>query len=162
MIPIDHVLCAVDLSPASAHALRHARAWAWCYGATLRVLHVAPLPQALVSATGQSVVLPTRPLEAIRTDVERFVKTALTSDSRPELQVGQGYAVDTIVEESLFRGTNTGSFLGAPPTGRPVQASSISIYRIANGKIVEHWGENDVIGVMVQLGLMPPPGQPGS
>ena len=69
---------------------------------------------------------------------------------------------DRVVERTSFRGTNTGSFLGAPPTGKPVQASSISIYRIANGKIVEHWGENDVTGVMVQLGLMSPPGQPGS
>jgi nucleotide-binding universal stress UspA family protein len=113
VISINHVLCAVDLSPASAHALRHARAWAWCYGATLRVLHVAPFPQALASATGQTVVLPTRPLEAIRTDVEQFIKTALTSDSLPDLQVVQGYAVDTIVEESgrrprslLFMGTH--------------------------------------------------------
>jgi predicted ester cyclase len=68
---------------------------------------------------------------------------------------------DRVVERYSFRGTNTGSFLGAPPTGRPVQSSSISIYRIANGKIVEHWGENDVIGVMQQLGLMPAPGQAG-
>ena len=66
---------------------------------------------------------------------------------------------DKVVERYSFRGTNTGSFLGAPPTGRRVESSSISIYRIANGKIVEHWGENDVIGVMVQLGLMPAPGQ---
>jgi predicted ester cyclase len=69
---------------------------------------------------------------------------------------------DKVVERYSFRGTNTGSFLGAPPTGRTIQSSSISIYRIANGKIVEHWGENDVIGVMVQLGLMPPPGLAGS
>jgi predicted ester cyclase len=68
---------------------------------------------------------------------------------------------DKVVERYSFRGTNTGSFLGAPPTNRPVESSSISIYRIAKGKIVEHWGENDVIGVMVQLGLMPPPGQSG-
>jgi predicted ester cyclase len=66
---------------------------------------------------------------------------------------------DKVVERYSFRGTNTGSFLGAPPTGKRVESSSISIYRIANGKIVEHWGENDVIGVMVQLGLMPAPGQ---
>jgi predicted ester cyclase len=69
---------------------------------------------------------------------------------------------DKVVERYSFHGTNTGSFLGAPPTGRPVQSSSISIYRIVNGKIVEHWGENDVIGVMVQLGLMPAPGQAGN
>jgi predicted ester cyclase len=65
---------------------------------------------------------------------------------------------DKVVERVTFTGTNTGSFLGAPPTGRPVRASSMSIYRIADGKIVEHWGENDVLGVMQQLGLMPAPG----
>src|SRR5262245_25567609 len=69
---------------------------------------------------------------------------------------------DRVVERYSFRGTNSGSFLGMPPTGRTVQSQSISIYRIANGKIVEHWGENDVIGVMTQLGLMPAPGQAGS
>jgi predicted ester cyclase len=68
-------------------------------------------------------------------------------------------AGDKVVERSSLRGTNTGSFLGMPPTGRAIQSSSISIYRIANGKIVEHWGEHDGIGVMIQLGLMPAPGQ---
>jgi predicted ester cyclase len=69
---------------------------------------------------------------------------------------------DRVVERTSFRGTNTGSFLGAPATGKPVTANSISIYRIANGKIVEHWGENDVLGVMTQLGLVPPPAPAGS
>jgi predicted ester cyclase len=65
---------------------------------------------------------------------------------------------DKVVERTTFTGTNTGSFLGAPPTGRPVRATSMSLYRIADSKIVEHWGENDVLGVMQQLGLMPAPG----
>jgi hypothetical protein len=30
---------------------------------------------------------------------------------------------------------------------------------VANGKIVEHWVEMDQIGLMQQLGVMPPPGQ---
>ena len=34
------------------------------------------------------------------------------------------------------------------------------VYRFANGKIVETWGLNDVQAVMMQLGLMPAPGQP--
>lgn len=69
---------------------------------------------------------------------------------------------DKVVERSTLQGVNTGSFLGAPPTGRTIHSSSISIYRIADGKIVEHWGEHDGIGVMMQLGLMPTPGQPAS
>src|SRR5687767_11643016 len=50
---------------------------------------------------------------------------------------------DKVVERFSFTGTNTGSFLGAPPTGKRVRGTGISIFRIADGKIAEHWGEND-------------------
>jgi predicted ester cyclase len=62
---------------------------------------------------------------------------------------------DKVVERYTFVGTNKGSFMGAPATGKQVRSSSVSIYRIANGKIVEHWGENDTMAVMTQLGMMP-------
>jgi predicted ester cyclase len=65
---------------------------------------------------------------------------------------------DKVVERYTSGGTNTGSFMGAPPTGKKFEAESMSIYRIANGKIVEHWGENDTMGLMMQLGLMAQPG----
>jgi len=65
---------------------------------------------------------------------------------------------DEVVERFTFRGTNKGSFMGAPPTGKQVTATGMSVFRIANGKIVEHWGENDALGVMQQLGLVPVPG----
>jgi predicted ester cyclase len=65
---------------------------------------------------------------------------------------------DKVVERFTFRGTNTGSFMGAPPTGKHVTASGMSVFRIANGKIVEHWGENDALGTMQQLGMIPTPG----
>jgi predicted ester cyclase len=34
----------------------------------------------------------------------------------------------------------------------------MSIFRIADGKIVEHWGENDAMGLLAQLGMLPTPG----
>jgi predicted ester cyclase len=49
--------------------------------------------------------------------------------------------------------------MGMPATGKPIRTGSIAIYRLADGKIVEHWGEHDGLGVMMQLGLMPAPGQ---
>lgn len=49
------------------------------------------------------------------------------------------------------------SYLGMPPTGKHVTSSGISIFRIAGGKIVEHWGENDALGTFQQLGLIPTP-----
>jgi len=66
---------------------------------------------------------------------------------------------DKVVERFTLVGTHKGDFMGIPATGKQVKVTGMSIFRIANGKIVEHWGENDVIGVMVQLGLMPAPGQ---
>lgn len=46
-------------------------------------------------------------------------------------------------------------FLGAPANGRHVQVTGTSIYRIADGKIVEHWANMDFLGVVQQLGLAP-------
>ena len=67
---------------------------------------------------------------------------------------------DKVVERYMTRGTHTGEFMGAPPTGKKFAAETMVIYRLANGKIVETWGLNDVQAVMTQLGLMPAPGQP--
>ena len=67
---------------------------------------------------------------------------------------------DKVVERYMTRGTHTGDFMGAPPTGKKFAAETMVIYRLANGKIVETWGLNDVQAVMMQLGLMPAPGQP--
>ena len=51
-------------------------------------------------------------------------------------------------------GTNTGSFAG-PPTGLPVRLTVIDIARIADGRIVEHWGIPDRFELLVRLGRMP-------
>jgi steroid delta-isomerase-like uncharacterized protein len=67
---------------------------------------------------------------------------------------------DKVVERYTAHGTHTGEFMGAPPTGKKFEAETMVIYRLANGKIVETWGLNDVQAVMMQLGLMPAPGQP--
>lgn len=65
---------------------------------------------------------------------------------------------DKVVERFTFTGTNTGPFMGMPPTGKQVKTTGMSIFRIANGKIVEHWGENDALGTFQQLGIVPAPG----
>ena len=79
-------------------------------------------------------------------------------ESFPDLQAATDDLIaegDKVVERYTVRGTNKGSFMGASPTGKKFEVSSMSIYRIANGKIVEHWGENDANGLMMQLGLAP-------
>lgn len=79
----------------------------------------------------------------------------------------QHYSIDDVIAEgdkvvvrSMLSGTNTGEFMGIPPSGKPIQVEGIDIVRIANGKWVEHWGVFDALGMMMQIGAVPMPGQP--
>jgi len=56
-----------------------------------------------------------------------------------------------------FRGTNQGHFMGNPPTGKQVSVSGLSYGRTLNGKVVEDWTLIDQLGMLQQLGLVPPP-----
>lgn len=53
-----------------------------------------------------------------------------------------------------IRGTHQGTFLGVAPTGRQLTVTAIDIARLEDGKIVDHWGEMDMAGLMRQLGLI--------
>lgn len=61
---------------------------------------------------------------------------------------------DLVVGRYTLRGTHQGEFLGIPPTGNAITVSNIHIVRIVDGKIVEHWGHGDDMGMMRQLGAM--------
>jgi hypothetical protein len=54
---------------------------------------------------------------------------------------------------SKFRGT----FLGVPATGRPVTSWGIVIDRLEGGKIKDTRIIMDTLGLMIQLGAVPPP-----
>jgi steroid delta-isomerase-like uncharacterized protein len=60
---------------------------------------------------------------------------------------------DKVVARVTMTGTHTADFWGVPPTGRRVNLTAIYIVRIADGKIVEHWGEEDGMKVFKQLGF---------
>ncbi len=60
---------------------------------------------------------------------------------------------DKVVAHVTMTGTHTGNFWGIPPTGRRVNLTGIYIVRIKDGKIVEHWGEENGIIVIKQLGF---------
>jgi predicted ester cyclase len=69
-------------------------------------------------------------------------------------------AGDRVARRVRFMGTHAGELLGIPPTGTRVSVTSISIFRIADGKVAEEWAENDIFGMLQQLGVIPAPGQP--
>jgi predicted ester cyclase len=56
-----------------------------------------------------------------------------------------------------MHGTHLGDFFGIPPTGRRVTMSGVHVMQIADGKIAEHWGSNDDLGLIRQLGAIPEP-----
>ena len=65
---------------------------------------------------------------------------------------------DKVVQRFTARGTHKGEFMGIPPTGKQVTVTGIAIDRIAGNKIVENWANMDMLGMMQQLGVVPPPG----
>jgi steroid delta-isomerase-like uncharacterized protein len=64
---------------------------------------------------------------------------------------------DTIAARFSMSGTNDGSFMGAPPTGRAFQATSMGFYKLSGGKIVEERGLPDMLSILQQIGLVPQP-----
>jgi steroid delta-isomerase-like uncharacterized protein len=67
---------------------------------------------------------------------------------------------DKVVARTTMRGTHQGDFFSLPPTGRAVEVTGVHVMRIADGRIIEHWGSNDDLGLMRQLGAIPVPGEP--
>jgi len=65
---------------------------------------------------------------------------------------------DRVAVRTTIRGTNTGGvpWIGVPANGAAVEIESISVYRVQDGRVVEHWGQNDVGRLMMQLGAAPP------
>ena len=62
---------------------------------------------------------------------------------------------DKAVMRSTIHGTHQGEGMGSSPTGKTITYTGIDIFRIAEGKIVERWGEIDALGLMQQLGTLP-------
>ncbi len=68
-----------------------------------------------------------------------------------EIQEGEKIALHW-----TLRGTHKGLYLGNPPTGRQVVAQGIIFARISNGQIAEDWTLIDQMGILQQIGVVPP------
>lgn len=62
---------------------------------------------------------------------------------------------DTVWGRNKGRGTNTGSVMGHPPSGVQVEVDVVDIIRFHDGKMVEHWGVPDQLGMLEQVGVFP-------
>jgi predicted ester cyclase len=56
------------------------------------------------------------------------------------------------------RGTDSGGWMGAPPTGKSFATQGVDIHLFRDGRLAEHWDVVDVYGQLVQIGAIPAPG----
>ena len=68
--------------------------------------------------------------------------------------VGEGSYVATLVHGE---GTQTGQFIQFPPSGKHAVWRSVGFFRVDDGLIREHWGIPDLLGLLIQIGIIPPP-----
>ncbi len=82
----------------------------------------------------------------------------------PDLQVKVDDMVaegDMTVSRWTATGTHRGDFMGIPATNKVGTTSGMTMSRHKGGKIVEAWAQQDMMGLMQQLGVVPMPGEDG-
>jgi steroid delta-isomerase-like uncharacterized protein len=72
-----------------------------------------------------------------------------------EEEIAEG---DKVVTRGYFTGTHQGELMGIPPTGKQIHVKYIDIWRVENGQLVENWVQMDMLGMLQQLGVIPPMG----
>jgi ketosteroid isomerase-like protein len=87
----------------------------------------------------------------------RLFQQATPGYHKIEDQIAEG---DKVVTRMTSYGKHEGDLPGAPRTGHDLKMTSITIHRIANGKLVEKWSDKDVLGFLQQIGVIPPFRQP--
>ena len=65
---------------------------------------------------------------------------------------------DKVMTCGQFMGCHQVSFQGLPPTYKDISLAVMHIDRVKQGRIVEHWGQGDALGMMQQLGILFFPG----
>ena len=92
-----------------------------------------------------------------REGMKNFFELVFTAfpDARFEVhqQLSDG---DKVMTHKTFHGTHNGPFMGMPPTGKAVTFDVMDVFTVAAGKIAEHWAVADEMGLMQQLGAVPP------
>ncbi len=58
---------------------------------------------------------------------------------------------DKVAVRFLMRGTHRGTFLGVPPSGKPIVVQAMNFYRLNGRQIVEERGQPDLLGLLQQI-----------
>jgi len=98
---------------------------------------------------------PIQGIEAFRQFTSSFFTAFPDLKTTIEDLIAEG---DKVAVRQTWRGTHTGSFLGIAPTGKQVTFTSTEFYRVAGDKLAEEWVELDMLGLLQQIGAIPPLG----
>ena len=97
----------------------------------------APPPPAGLSAKQATVAFFAARLKGLL-DLKVTIQTSLAENDR-------------VAASFLYEGRQEGVYYGVQPTGRILMFTSCDIFRIADGRIAEHWGMGDIAGIAAQL-----------
>ncbi len=62
---------------------------------------------------------------------------------------------DRVAVRLTAHAVQSGEFMGMPASGKAYTIPEVHIFRVHDGKIAEHWGQADLLGMMRQLGALP-------
>lgn len=63
---------------------------------------------------------------------------------------------DVVVCIGTWSGTQTGEFMGLPPSGKRMSAKRIDVVRFSGDKMTERWGTGNELKMMEMMGFYPP------
>ena len=63
---------------------------------------------------------------------------------------------DIVSVRAVVEGTHKGDLLGIPASGKHVRWDAVDVYRVEDGKIAEAWSQMNRLGVLQQIGALPP------
>jgi len=89
--------------------------------------------------------------------VKAFV--AVVRNAFPDLTITIDHAIaegDFVALHITASATMKGEFAGMPPSGKHATWEAVHISRFVNGKVAEHWVVQDQLGMLQQLGFVPP------
>lgn len=93
-------------------------------------------------------------LEGLK-NVLRSMRTAFPDiHYSTEEQIAEG---DKVLTRFEWTGTHRAEFLGVPATGRPVKVWGMVLDRLEDGRLKDTRILMDLLGLMIQLGVVPPP-----
>lgn len=94
-----------------------------------------------------------------KSEVRGFYQMIHTSFDGPQLVFHEVFSNgERLVIRFTMTGTHRGDFMGIAPTGRDVSVEGITVLHFREGKCVERWSNADMLGWLVQLGAVEPPG----